>query len=218
MGHWQTPAIPVVAALCAAFLPAPADAAVDLNQAFDAAVAIAAEPAWNARLRFVADPAITPALVAFVEPGRCDVAALKNSGFIRASLAQLEPQDQGPYLEGLMAHELGHCAEHHANAGHGVIKAQAAAAGVDSTRAAQQQTLRGELLADIYMGLYLAQRHPDRAERLMQFHLQRRAQSADVDPEHNSARFLRAEQIERRSGESMLQAALRIREAVTRAQ
>lgn len=218
MWHWQTPAIPVVAALCAAFLPAPADAAVDVNQAFDAAVTIAAEPAWNARLRFVADPAITPALVAFVEPGRCDVAALKNSGFIRASLAQLEPQDQGPYLEGLMAHELGHCAEHHANAVHGVIKAQAASAGVDNTRAAQQQALRGELLADIYMGLYLVERHPGRAERLMRFHLERRAQSADVDPEHNSARFLRAEQIERRNGESMLQAALRIRDAVTRAQ
>jgi hypothetical protein len=218
MWHWQTPAIPVVAALCAAFLPAPADAAVDVKQAFDAAVTIAAEPAWNARLRFVADPAITPALVAFVEPGRCDVAALKNSGFIRASLAQLEPQDQGPYLEGLMAHELGHCAEHHANAAHGVIKAQAASAGVENTRAAQLQTLRGELLADIYMGLYLVERHPGRAERLMRFHLERRAQSADVDPEHNSARFLRAEQIERRNGESMLQAALRIRDAVTRGQ
>lgn len=218
MWHWQTPAIPVVAALCAAFLPAPTEAAVDVHQAFEAAVTTAADPAWNARLRFVADPAITPALMAIAEPGRCDVAALRNSGFIRASLAQLEPQDQGPYLEGLMAHELGHCAEHHANAAAGAVKAQAAASGSDNSRASQQEILRGELLADIYMGLYLAERHPDRAERLMRFHLQRRAQSADVDPEHNSARFLRAEQIERRSGESMLAAALRIRAAVTRAQ
>lgn len=93
MWHWQTPAIPVVAALCAALLPAPSEAAVDVHQAFEAAVTTAADPARNARLRFVADPAITPAPVAIAAPGRCDVAALGNSGFIRASLAQLEPQD-----------------------------------------------------------------------------------------------------------------------------
>jgi hypothetical protein len=213
MWHWQTPLIHVLAALAAAVVTVPAQSATDVESAFQAAVAIAADPAWNSELRFVNDPSVTPALAAFVRPGHCDVVALKNSGFIRAALAPLEPQDRAPYLEALMAHELGHCAEQHANAATGLVKAQAVATGAHAS--APQQVLRGELLADIYMGLYLADRHPECADRLMRLHLTRRALASDIDPDHNSARFLRVEQIERRAGESMLQAALRIRDAVT---
>jgi hypothetical protein len=45
MWHWQTPAIPVVAALLAVFLPAPADATMQTHDAYAAAVSVVAETA-----------------------------------------------------------------------------------------------------------------------------------------------------------------------------
>lgn len=215
MWHWQTPAIPVIAAVMAAFLPAPAESATDVDRAFATVVRTAAEPAWQARLRHVSDPSVTPALAAFARPADCEVAILRNSSFLHTTLAQLDPEDRAPYLEGLLAHELGHCAEHHAQSAPGPVGAQAVAVDVARAGSGSPVVQRSELLADIYMGLYLADRHAERADRLMRFHLGRRAQASDIDPDHNSARFLRVEHIERRPGESMLQAALRIREAVT---
>lgn len=215
MWHWQTPAIPVIAAVLAAFLPAPAESATDIDQAFAAVVRTAADPAWQPRLRHVTDPSVTTALAAFARPAECEVAALGNSSFLHTTLAQLDPADRAPYLEGLLAHEMGHCAERYAGDATGPVKAQAVASDFARAGEASAQVQRAELLADIYMGLYLADRHADRADRLMRFHLKRRALASDIDPDHNSARFLRVEHIERRSGESMLQAALRIRDAVT---
>jgi len=217
MWHWQTPAIPVAAAFLAMFFPAPAESATALENAFDIVTRTVAEPTWNARLRVVADPSVTPALAVHASPGQCDVAALKDSAYIRGTLAQLDPVDRTAYLEGLLAHELGHCADSHRVGIAGVkIAFQAVSPGSVRSQHSSQQALRDELLADIYMGLYLSENHPERADRLMRYHLTRRSLLSDIDPEHNSARFLRVENLDRRAGESILQASLRIRDAVTR--
>lgn len=217
MWHWQTPAIPVVAALVAVFLPAPAESATVLESAFGTVTRVVAEPAWNARLRVVADPSVTPALAVHASPGRCDVAALKDSAYIRGTLAQLEPADRGIYLEGLLAHELGHCADSQRNSVPGDrVAFQAVSGELTRSLADARQAQQDELLADIYMGLYLAETHPEQSDRLMRYHLTRRSLLSDIDPDHNSARYLRVEQLQRRTGESILEASLRIRAAITR--
>ena len=164
----------------------------------------------------------TAALSARYVAGVCRITALTGSSYVEAVLAENDPDDRPAVLEALLAHEIGHCEDRHRSHSHrGASDAMSASVPrVFAWRAASGALMLGplpdadlwsETLADAYMGAYLHRWQPQRAQRVMSVLLDRRARFADVDPGHNSARFLNAESFGADPAESLISTATRIR-------
>jgi hypothetical protein len=177
---------------------------------------------YSVRLEETTNPSHTVALSARYVPGVCQITALTGSKFVEDVLAELEADDRGAVLEAFLAHEIAHCEDR--RRGHSRPRAPDAlstsaprvlarrdASGALILSPLPYADLWSETLADAYMGAYLHRWHPQRAQRVMTALLARREQFADVDPGHNSARFLKTESFATDADESLIAAAMRIR-------
>lgn len=216
-----------VGALLAAFMAvmfvnaSPARAG-GMEEAFSAALAAFAPQGWSAQLEVVTDPAVTIAMIATYESRHCRISVLKTSAYLVDTLQQLGPAVRRPYMEALFAHELGHCEDSYVaqyEAGSistdsgslSALTAQSTVEGATQLSAAPRRVLWREILADAYLALYLHDRYPDVAPALVAFHLGRRAGRARADPEHDTSMYLAGQPWRRDTGESLYEAAIRIR-------
>lgn len=216
----------LAACMAAMLVSASPSRAGGLEEAFSTALAAFAPQGWSARLEVVTDPAVTIAMIATYESRHCRISVLKTSAYLVDTLQQLEPAVRRPYMEALFAHELGHCEDSYvaqSEAGNisndsgslSGLTAQSTVAGATQLSASPRRVLWREILADAYLALYLHDRYPDVAPALVSFHLERRAGRARADPEHDTSLYLAGQPWRRDTGESLYEAAIRIRSVGT---
>ncbi len=176
---------------------------------------------YAVRLAFTDNPDRTIAMSAYFTNRECLVLALENSSYIAEAQSALPAEDRGVLLEGMIAHEIGHCEERHA----GLTAADPAIQFISSVAAARDERGRlrlkpvsklelwGEILADAYMAAYLRRHYPQAAARIVAAQLARRAAHAVVDPAHNTFPALSGESFDSTADETLLQAATRMRRA-----
>lgn len=197
-----------------------------IDDAFAAARDAIAPTGWTAELEVVNDRNVTIALGARFRNRVCHVYALRTSAYLVDALRQLDQPLRRPYLEALFAHELGHCEEQYlAQVNPGLLDDAASplllvtsyrlADGGVRLAAEPRQILWREILADAYTAVYLNERYPGVANRLIEFHLSRRALRSAVDPDHDTAPYLRDLSFQRQPGERWSDVALRLRRVGT---
>lgn len=213
--------VPVLAAFLAVSLYVAPARAGDVGAALARVLDHVGTQGYTVRLELTENPRRTIAMSAHFAAGECLVVALENSSYVAEALSALPVQDRGALLEGMMAHEIGHCEERHARlaAVDPAIQAIAAVTAARDVRGrlvlkpVSKLELWGEILADAYMGVYLRRHHPEAAQRIMAMQLARRAANAFVDPAHDTYPALAEETFDSAAGETLLEAATRIRGA-----
>lgn len=206
--------------LAASLYVAPAQAG-DVGAALARVLDHAGMQGYTVRLVLTDNPRRTIAMSAHFAASECLVVALEHSSYVAAALSAVPVLDRDALLEGMMAHEIGHCEERNAGlaAVDPAIQAIAAVAAARDDRGrlvlkpVSRIELWGEILADAYMGVYLRRHHPEAAQRIMAIQLARRATHAFVDPAHDTSPALSGETFDSAVGETLLQAAIRIRRA-----
>ncbi|MFO1318570.1 MAG: hypothetical protein U1F52_03055 [Burkholderiales bacterium] len=190
-------------------------------EAFEAARQTLGTSTWSVQLEVVSDRSITVAVSAAYRNGACRVILLDSSAYVADTLRMLDDELRRPYLEALFAHELGHCEDMHSahmtpdvTAGGTSLNVVTPVRRIEGDPALEtpaRRVLRAEILADATAALYLAERHPELADMLVAFHLGRRAQRSEQDPDHDTSRCLAGRDLVRRGDEDIHGAAQRIR-------
>lgn len=227
MARWMTgaarAAVGVGAACLLMGLSADGARADGATAAFETALETLPASGWEADLEIVSDRSVTIAMAASYQAGVCRVLMFDASPYLAETLRTLDDELRRPYLEALFAHELAHCddmheARTHAGrepAGRAALDVEPAprrdADGDSAAESSHGRVLWAEILADAATVLYLQERHPELADALVAFHLGRRAQRGEIDPGHDTSRFLMDREIRRRSDEDILEAARRVR-------